>query len=76
MSNLTQKLLEIFIGEFVEAVIFIMLLIVAGTLPNDEISKQIITIIISCWVIFGIGTPIVIFLELEKEVLNIFKGLK
>lgn len=76
MSDLSQKLLEIFIGEIVEAVIFIMLLIIAGALPNDKISKQIITIIISCWVIFGIGTPIVIFLELEKKVLNIFKRLK
>ena len=67
MSDLPEKLLKIFIGEIIEAAIFIIFLLVAGALPNDEISKQINTLIISCWVLLGIGTPMVIFLEIEEE---------
>ena len=76
MSDLFEKLIKIFVGEFVEAVIFMMLLVVANALPNDEISKQITSLIITCWVLFGISTPLVIFFEIEKVVFSIIKGLK
>ncbi|VVB77526.1 Uncharacterised protein [uncultured archaeon] len=76
MTDLFEKLIKIFIGEFVEAIIFIILLLVAGALPNDNISKQLITMIIVIWAILGIGTPFVIFLEMEKEIINILKVIK
>lgn len=75
MSELLEKILKIFIGECLGAIIFIMCLLVANTLPNDEISKQVTTLIVFCWAIYGIGTPIVVFAELEKGINNIFRRL-
>ena len=76
MTNIGEKILKIVFGEIAGAFIFIVALMTLGTLPNDQISLQLTSTIFVLWGIYGIGTPIVIFAELEKEILKIFGGLK
>ena len=76
MSDVLEKILKIVVGEIVGALLFIVILIVVGSLPIDEISSQITKTILICWGIYGIGTPIVIFTEIESEIFRIFKGVR
>lgn len=76
MSDLGHKILKIVIGELIGAFVFIICLLVLGTLPNDEISSQLTKIVIILWAIYGIGTPIAIFAEIEDKIFKIFQGIK
>ena len=76
MDDFGEKILKIVLGEVLGAIFFIVLLVVASILPHDEISSQIMKIIISLWAIYGIGTPIVILTELEDEIFGVLGRLK
>lgn len=64
------KIGAIIISEFVEAILFIMGLLFIGNMPDFAGKDSIITMIISFWVLMGIGTPLIIWFELW----DIFKG--
>lgn len=76
MSDVLDKILKVVVGEIVGALLFIVMLIVVGALPVDEVSSQITKTILVFWGIYGIGTPIVIFAEVEGEIFRIFRGVK
>jgi len=75
MEDVGTKILNIVISEIVEALFFIFCLIVVSMLPVDSIRQQISTLIIILWAVAGIGTPIVILLELEDQISPILKTL-
>ena len=76
MSNMLDKILKSIISEIVEAIFFIICLYIAYLLPEDNIRKSIINTIIGLWAIAGIGTPLVIFAELEKEVAKFIQHIR
>jgi len=77
MSDLLEKFIKIIISEIVEGAFFIgCILIINSILPSDGIRENMINLILFMWAIAGIGTPIVIFFELEKEVFTFLKVIK
>jgi len=76
MNDFGEKILKIVLGEIIGAFVFIVGLMVIGALPNDEISSQLTNLVLICWGLYGVGTPLVVFLELEKEIFILFGGLK
>jgi|TARA_Y100000310_G_scaffold344439_1_gene457215 hypothetical protein len=73
MSDLAHKFLKFILAEVVGAIIFSIGLVVLANLPNDEISSQLTKGIITIWIIYGIGTPIAIFTEIEDQILRVFR---
>ena len=76
MEDILQKIIKIVIGEAAGAFLLIIMLLIVGALPNDQISSQITKTIIGLWAIYGIGTPIVILAELEDAITEIFRRIK
>jgi hypothetical protein len=76
MEDISHKIIKIVIGEVAGAFLFIIMLLVVGALPNDEISSQISKTIIGLWAVYGIGTPIVILAELEDAIAGVFRRIR
>jgi len=76
MEDISQKIIKIVIGEVAGAFLFIIMLLVVGALPNDEISSTISKTIIGLWAVYGIGTPIVILAELEDAIAGVFRRIR
>ena len=51
MEDIPQKIIKIVIGEVAGAFIFIIALLVVGSLPNDEISSTITKTLIGLWAV-------------------------
>jgi hypothetical protein len=67
-----EKIVKFTLAEFFEAFLFIVALLIVGMLPEDNIRNTIQTMLIFSWAILGIGTPFIIFFELEKEIVKLF----
>jgi hypothetical protein len=76
MNNLVDKIIKSAISEIIESILFGICLFVAFMLPEDSIRQSIINLIIILWVVVGIGSPVVIFAELERKVSYLFKGFR
>lgn len=70
------KIAAIFISEFVEAVLFIMTLLILSSFPDFTGKDSIISFVISAWVLFGIATPFAIWFEVTDIIAEAFKGVK
>lgn len=69
-----MKLVKIVIGEFVEAIIFIIVLIVFQALSEPfPLLKDFIPTILLIWLACGLLTPVLIWIELEKVFSNFFR---
>ena len=69
-----EKITSIIISEFVEAISFIILLIIMEAFPSYPGKESIITGVFSLWVLSGVATPFIIWSELLQEVLQGLKG--
>jgi hypothetical protein len=65
-----EKIISIFVSEFAEALLFICVLLFMGAIPDYAGKDSITGFVISAWVLLGIGTPFIIWLEMW----DIFKG--
>jgi hypothetical protein len=75
MENLVQKIGKTMIAEIVEAILFIMLLLLTSILPQDNIKEQMIRLVLILWAVAGVSTPFIIFLEIEDRIAELFKNL-
>ena len=69
-----EKLIATIISEFVEALLFICILLFLGAMPDYQGKESIVLGVISLWGIMGVGTPFVIWLELGDAISGALKG--
>ena len=71
-----EKLFATIISEFVEAMFFVCILLILGAMPEYPGKESIIGVVVSIWAIMGIGTPLVIFLDMAEAIADAFKGVR
>ena len=59
-----EKIITIFVSEVIEALLFIVIILLFSSLPEYPGKSELVTAMVSAWGLLGIGTPFIIWFEL------------